>query len=69
MLVLISHPTSLLTPARRVVFNSKEAMPKNQMQVQHRPDVTALSININLGMKVQLWSWMRLQEDIKEKNS
>ena len=41
-----SCPTSLLPPARRVTHNSKGAMQNCQMQVQHWPDITALSVSI-----------------------
>ena len=40
------HPISLLPLGRRVTYNSKGATQNNQMQVQHWPDVIALSFSI-----------------------
>ena len=40
-----SHPTSLLPAARRVAHNTKGATQKCQIQVQHWPDITVLSVS------------------------
>ena len=39
-------PASLIPPARKITHNSKGAMQKCQIQVQHWPDITGLSISI-----------------------